>query len=314
MSHILPAGRALLLTCLLGVAASATAQTTYRVTFESTWSAATHPAGFPAGSFPTGAHYSALVGTSHSAAVAFWASGGLASPGIEAMAERGQNSLLVQEMAAAMAAARAGTVGPGLPTSPGSVSTEITVTDAHPLVTLVTMLAPSPDWFVGVHGLDLRVGGAWPATVTVPLAVYDAGTDSGAMYESADIDTQPREPVSLLGSAPFVAGAAVGTFTFTRLTTAAGDDSDAGAFALGAPAPNPARGGTQLALRLDRPQAVTVRVLDALGRTVATLADGPQAAGALALRLDTRALAAGVYTVVAEGETARATRRVSVVR
>lgn len=304
--------RALLLRCLLGLAAaqtSASAQTTYRVTFESTWSAATHPAGFPAN-----AHYSALVGTSHSAAVAFWASGGLASAGIEAMAERGQNGLLVQEFADAMAAARGGVVGPGLPVSPGTVTTEVTVSDAHPLVTLVTMLAPSPDWFVGVHGLDLRQSGAWPATATVALAVYDAGTDSGAAYDSPDLDTQPREPISLLASAPFVAGAPVGTFTFTRLTTAAGDAADAGLFALSTPAPNPARAGASLALTLDRPQAVTVRVLDALGRTVAVLADGPQAGGTLALYLDARGLAAGVYTVAAEGETARAVRRVAVVR
>ncbi len=301
--------RPLLLTCLIGLATSASSQTTYRVTFESTWSAATHPTGFP-----TNAHFSALVGTSHSAAVVFWSPGDLASPGIEAMAERGQNSLLVQEFTAAMAAARPGSVGPALPVSPGTVSTEITVTDAHPLVTLVTMLAPSPDWFVGVHGLDLRVDGAWPGSVTVPLAVYDSGTDSGASYTAPDIDTQPREPIALLASAPFAAGAPVGSFTFTRLTTASEDETDADAFALGAPAPNPARGGTSLTLTLDRPQSVTVRVLDALGRLVAVLTDGPQPGGTVALSLDTSAFASGVYTVVAEGETARDVRRVSVVR
>lgn len=301
--------RLLLLTCLIGLSASALAQTTYRVTFESTWSAATYPAGFPAN-----AHFSPLVGSSHSGAVAFWTPGTTASAGTEAMAERGQTALMVEEIAAAMGAARPGSVGPDVPMSPGSATTEITVTDEHPLVTLVTMLAPSPDWFVGINGLDLRIGGAWPALAVVQLPVYDSGTDSGTSYDAPNLDTQPREPIALLTSAPFTAGASVGTFTFTRLTTAADEDEDTDAFALGAPAPNPARGETALALNLDRPQTVTVRVLDALGRTVAVLAEGPQAGGTVALRFDTSALASGVYTVVAEGETARAVRCVSVVR
>ena len=58
------------------------------------------------------------------------------------------------------------------------------------------------------------------------LAVYDAGTDSGAGFVSADIDTQPAEPISLLSTASeetdFVAGrnaagAYLARFTFERL-------------------------------------------------------------------------------------------------
>ena len=32
---------------------------------------------------------------------------------------------------------------------------DVAVTTDHPRVTLVTMIAPSPDWFVGVSGLSL---------------------------------------------------------------------------------------------------------------------------------------------------------------
>ena len=44
--------------------------------------------------------------------------------------------------------------GGGTPTS----SFEITVSGEHAAVTLASMLAPSPDWFVGVSGLSLLGG------------------------------------------------------------------------------------------------------------------------------------------------------------
>lgn len=60
-------------------------------------------------------------------------------------------------------------------------------------------------------------------------------------------------------------------------------------------APNPARGSVALRFSLDAPAAVRLACLDAAGRTVATLVDGTLGAGAQEARLDTSALAAGVY-------------------
>jgi hypothetical protein len=76
-------------------------------------------------------------------------------------------------------------------------------------------------------------------------------------------------------------------------------------------APNPFRDGATLALTLDRAQAVTVDVLDVLGRRVALLHDGPLAAGAAhRFRLEGAALPAGLYLVRATGEGWAAARRV----
>lgn len=61
--------------------------------------------------------------------------------------------------------------------------------------------------------------------------------------------------------------------------------------------PNPARGPVTVAVRTPVATDVTVEVIDALGRTVATLADGPQAAGVLRLRWDPSNTGAGVYVV-----------------
>ena len=101
---------ALVASLLASDAVQAQDAATYRVTFESTWSAATHPEAFPAN-----ARFSPLVGTAHDASVAFWTPGATASAGIDEMAERGRTTLMVEEFAAAMGAASPGAVGPDLP-------------------------------------------------------------------------------------------------------------------------------------------------------------------------------------------------------
>ncbi len=193
--------------------AQPTASAHYRVHFESTWSADTHPIAFPANP-----HFSPLVGALHDANVEFWSLGGFASPGMEQMAERGQTSPLDFEIAEAMAAGHASRllIGPNLRPSPGRTALDFTATLDHSRVTLVTMLAPSPDWFVGVTGLDLLEQGAWVERKVVTLYALDAGTDSGTTYAARNRDTQPREPIDLVDDPPFAAGTAVGSFTFVR--------------------------------------------------------------------------------------------------
>jgi len=54
--------------------------------------------------------------------------------------------------------------------TPSEASTvNFDVSSTHPLVTLVSMLGPSPDWFVGVSGLEMRDGNTWRDTITVDL-------------------------------------------------------------------------------------------------------------------------------------------------
>jgi hypothetical protein len=189
----------------------------YSVTFASTWSEGSHPV-----EFPPGPHFSPLIGGTHSERVAFWAPGGAASDGIEAMAERGNPEPLAKEVEAALAQGTAERVllGDGIPLSPGSVTLEFEIGRDFPLVTLVSMLAPSPDWFTGVHDLSLIEGGDWVGGRVVTLFVYDAGTDSGVSYESRDRDTQPREPIARIEGRPLAFNgsvAPVGSLTFRRL-------------------------------------------------------------------------------------------------
>jgi hypothetical protein len=188
----------------------------YRVTFEATWDASSHPT-----DIPSNAHFSGLIGGTHRDTVSFWRDGGLATEGIRLMAERGRQTPLDLEVDAAIAAGHAQhlLVGDDVPVSPGRTSLEFEVSVSHPLVTLVTMVAPSPDWFVGVSGLSLLEGGAW-VDRTVDLYPWDAGTDSGATYRAADRATSPPEPIQRLTGFPVTNGGAVapmGRFVFRRL-------------------------------------------------------------------------------------------------
>ena len=82
----------------------------------------------------------------------------------------------------------------------GVTELEFDINEAFPLVTLVSMVAPSPDWFVGVHGVSLMEAatGDFMQTVVVDMAVYDAGTEDGEGFSLNNADTKPKEPVALL--------------------------------------------------------------------------------------------------------------------
>ena len=189
----------------------------YRVVFQSTWTATTHPV-----DFPSSAHFSPLIGGTHAAAVSFWRAGGLASIGIQDMAERGMTMRLSDEVNGAIGAGTAERVvsGGGLSTSPGTISAEFEISQSFPLISLVTMVAPSPDWFAGVSGLALFENGDWAQERRVELAPWDAGTDSGATFTSPDLASTPHQPIAPIVTAPLSPGGHVtplGTFTFTRI-------------------------------------------------------------------------------------------------
>ncbi len=189
---------------------------TYLVEFVATWSATTHPTDFPAS-----AHFSALFGGTHNAAVSFWDVDSLASEGIERMAEMGRRDTLqaVINRAIDVGTACNYILASNVNPSPGTMTPRTLDVDTNfPLVTLVSMIAPSPDWFVGTTGLNLFEQGAWVTQKAVTLYAYDSGTDSGTTYTAPNDDTQPPEPIARIEISPFeVSGTVVpvGTLTLT---------------------------------------------------------------------------------------------------
>src|SRR5439155_9168048 len=125
----------------------------YQVVFNATWSQATHPT-----DWTTNAHWSGLVGGAHNAAAHFFREGETATEGIRLMAEQGQKPQLLSEVDAAITngTAHFELSGLGIRPSPGSVSLVFPqpMRRDYPLVTLVSMVAPSPDWFAGVDSLS----------------------------------------------------------------------------------------------------------------------------------------------------------------
>ena len=202
---------------VISVAEDAPATAQYEVTFNATWSASTHPTDFPSNS-----HFSGLIGGTHNSQASFWEPGGTASAGMENMAETGGKSPLDSEIMTAIAIGTAENMlsGDGINPSPESVSLAFEISQEYPLVSLVSMIAPSPDWFVGVHGLSLFENGMWADEIVISLDAYDAGTDDGATYTSPDADSNPRGVITRLAGGPLTVNGSVpalGTFTFRRL-------------------------------------------------------------------------------------------------
>lgn len=193
------------------------AEARFVAVFDAFWSARTHPT-----DFPSNPHFSPLVGATHNSTVSFWSVGARASDGIRRMAEQGLTNPLDVDIRASIAARASHQLlqGGGIGTSPGQVSLEFDATIDHPLVTLVSMIAPSPDWFVGVSALPLMRDGQWVDEVRVELFPYDAGTDNGVTYTSPDRENAPRGLIERIDGRPFSVGgevAPVGMFTFKRL-------------------------------------------------------------------------------------------------
>lgn len=167
----------------------------YTVTFEALWSQATHPEAYTGS-----AHFSPLIGTTHTNAVSFWNDGEIATQGIENVAETGSVAAFTNELNEAISVGTARSLIRGRTfDSPGSQERMFETTQEFPYVTLASMIAPSPDWFVGVSSLDLRdENGDWLEELVVPLYPWDAGSEDGNRLSLSNPASNPREPIRRL--------------------------------------------------------------------------------------------------------------------
>uniref|UniRef100_A0A182N3K1 Spondin-1 n=1 Tax=Anopheles dirus TaxID=7168 RepID=A0A182N3K1_9DIPT len=166
----------------------------YSLTFEGIWSNETHPKDYPFAIWLT--HFSDVIGASHDTNFSFWGEQHIATDGFRMLAEWGSVRLLEDELRAKGSRLRTLIKAAGLwyPRVNANTTSNFRVDRKHHKISLASMFGPSPDWVVGVSGLDLcRADCTWTEALDIDLYPWDAGTDGGISYMSANAETQPRE-------------------------------------------------------------------------------------------------------------------------
>lgn len=171
--------------------------------------------------------FSPLAGVSHSNRKSFLTVRGFASPTVEEIAETGSNTNFL-ERANAMrprgVLSVAGGPGPVMPGESGILMLDVDCN--HTFVTVLSMIAPSPDWIVQINNMNMfdEEEGGFVKLSAGNLIAYDAGTDDGGdftppMDTSLDLPTMPRENIAPLvedDTDPFM-GEIVGRYVLVRV-------------------------------------------------------------------------------------------------
>ncbi len=265
---------------------------TYTVTFQGNWTTASTPGGV-VGS----AHFTTLVGAVHNDMVTFWESGGTATPGVESVAELGTTGTFESEVTAA--GTNASLVKKSIGFDPTVTATfEIEVTNDHPLFTLLSMIGPSPDWFVGVSGLSLLdAQGQWLSEQEVDLFPYDAGTEEGTEFSLSNAATSPQGTIESIKGMEKFSDEPMAMLTFDLQETSVNTESREMPVevTLSANYPNPFNPETTISYGLPKAGQVRLAVYNLLGHEVAILVDRSKPAGNHTVRFGAGNLPSGLY-------------------
>ncbi len=190
----------------------------YTLTWEADWNVSDHRKEL---ALPAGAHFTTLIGASHQVGEALWSPDEVPTTGIERVAELGITAELRAEIEALNdtgVASEAITLS-GVFDFPTTRSVTFSVGADLPEVSFISMIAPSPDWFVGVSGLSLLQDDQWLDEVTVDLVAWDAGTEEGSGFSLNNTATNPKQGVALLNTraSPFESDALLGQLRFERI-------------------------------------------------------------------------------------------------
>src|SRR5260370_18111848 len=169
----------------------------YTVIVKSLWTKRNFPVEYPTND----ARFSGLIGASHNASYAIFTVGRKPTRGLERVSEEGKHSPLNDEIQTAIDAGNALAMFEtgNLKNFRDSMVTTVRVDPAHPLISIVTMIQPSPDWFAGASGVSLSENGGCVKRRRLTLSAHDAGADAGPTYTSPD---RPRNPANPTRRAP----------------------------------------------------------------------------------------------------------------
>jgi len=156
---------------------------------------------------PSGAHVTTLIGMIHSKDTTLWKEGGLATPGLEDVAEVGSTIKMNAEIDPIIGKYKALSkfqIAP--PAINGNVTTTLNFNTSYSYISFASMIAPSPDWFMGISSVNLLGNNnKWLDSLTLNIRVYDAGTENGNAFDYNNPSTVPQQPVTLLTPASVLA-------------------------------------------------------------------------------------------------------------
>ena len=169
-------------------------EASYKMTVTLNWQS-------PRFTVPAGAHVTALIGMIHSKDTTLWKPGSLASRGLEDVAEIGNNTIMNLELDSVIAKNKAISkfqIAP--PGVTGTLEMDFNFNTNYSCISFASMIAPSPDWFMGLHDINLFQNNAWVNDITLDIMLYDAGTEDGDVFGYNNPATNPQQRISFLRS------------------------------------------------------------------------------------------------------------------
>ncbi|XP_039437929.1 spondin-2 [Culex pipiens pallens] len=161
----------------------------YRIRLQTSWSRQLFPKHYP--EFRPPPQWSMTYGQSHNRAFNLFRLNDLASASISRFAESGHAHALEEDLSRQSPAIHDEFHLPKIAKGEGSSEGTFFLDGSHTMVSFITKIVPSPDWFVGLDSYNLCRGGRWADNVTIELSPLDAGTSNGLTFTSPKWPTNP---------------------------------------------------------------------------------------------------------------------------
>jgi hypothetical protein len=156
----------------------------------------------PQFSVPPNAHVTSLIGMVHRKDTFLWKENFQATPGLEDVAEVGNTTKMNSEIDAVISSMKAnGKFQLPSPSLTGITETTLQLSTVFSSVSFASMLAPSPDWFLGISNISLIKDNRWVDSLMIQVKVYDAGTEDGDVFSYNNLSSSPQQPIKILTAA-----------------------------------------------------------------------------------------------------------------
>jgi len=163
----------------------------YKLQLDTFWSEQVFPKQYPQWRPP--AQWSKSVGYSHQESFSLFSLGTLVDEGVRQFVETGSSEVLDQS--SSNRTFLDAILAPPIVQGVGNTSTNVFVDGNHSMISVITKIVPSPDWFIGLDSLNLCQEGRFIQSFNTEAFPLDAGTDNGFTFTSPNWETEPRAEV-----------------------------------------------------------------------------------------------------------------------